>query len=303
MSETFEHVRLVIADPTPMVRQGLRTALFALGFRSITDISSFTKLHDIIEQDAADLIVTSSALEGNDCGFLIQENRNQRLGANPFVMVIVLLANAEPDYVKRVIDSGSDDLLLTPVAPDQLILRIERLSRARKPFVITHDYTGPDRRVKTRTFDSHSAPMMEVPNLLRLRMTGVDGIKIDAQVREAAATLNRIKIERHAVQLDWLVSHISASVRDGMGDGPSLIPHTHRLVTVAEDMVKRMQGTPAEGYISQVAELLEGARKADADPTAIAFADLERMHLQSKLISRSLGNPQPSVAVNLKKAG
>lgn len=284
-----------------MVRTGLRAALFSIGFRSVADTASFVALHDAIANDEVDLLVTSSELEGNDAGFLIQEMRNQRLGSNPFLMTIGLLANAEPDYVKRVIDSGVDDLLLTPVVPDQLILRIEKLSRNRKPFVITHDYTGPDRRAKTRAFDTHSAPIMEVPNPLRDKVEGRSHAAISTRIRDASTTMNRIKIERHAVQIDWLVGHINASIRDGMGDGLSLIPHTHRLIMVAEDMILRMKGTAADGFIGPVTELLEVAHRLDRDPSNIAFADIERAHTLSRTIGRALGNPQPAVAVKIKQ--
>lgn len=284
-----------------MVRTGLRAALFSIGFRSVADTASFVALHDAIANDEVDLLVTSSELEGNDAGFLIQEMRNQRLGSNPFLMTIGLLANAEPDYVKRVIDSGVDDLLLTPVVPDQLILRIEKLSRNRKPFVITHDYTGPDRRAKTRAFDTHSAPIMEVPNPLRDKVEGRSHAAISTRIRDASTTMNRIKIERHAVQIDWLVGHINASIRDGMGDGLSLIPHTHRLIMVAEDMILRMKGTAADGFIGPVTELLEVAHRLDRDPSNIAFADIERAHTLSRTIGRALGNPQAAVAVKIKQ--
>lgn len=303
MAHAYEHVRLALADPNPMVRTGLRAALFSIGFRTITDAPDFMRLHDLIEAGEVDLLVASSELGGNDVGFLIQEMRNQRLGRNPFVLVIGLLSSAEPDYVKMVIDSGVDDLLLTPVVPDQLISRIEKLARARKPFVVTHDYTGPDRRAKVRQFEAHSAPMMEVPNPLKARTTGGDHIKLMAQIAETSVTLNRIKIERHAVQVDWLVSHISASIRDGMGDGPSLIPHTHRLVVVCEDMLARMKGTAAEPLTTPIAELLEMAKRVDQNPTKITFTDLEAMGTQSRTISRSLGNPTPMGQVAPRKVG
>lgn len=286
-----------------MVRTGLRAALHSFGFRSTTDTSSFVKLHDMLEQDAIDLLVTSSELEGNDVNWLIQELRNQRLGTNPFVVVIVLLASAEPDYVKRVIDSGADDLILTPVVPDQLMIRIEKLARTRKPFVITHDYTGPDRRTKARAFESHSAPMLDVPNPLKERVQGgLDGTRMAVAIRETGLTLNRLKIERYAVQIDWLVSHISATIRDGMAESDqSLVVYTSRLVHVSEDMIRRMKGSPAEGYIPPVAELLDIARRVDAAISAVSFTDLEKLLAASKVISRSLGNPP--VAVGARRVG
>ncbi len=280
-----------------MVRTGLRAALYSIGFRTITDTASFVKLHDLIEQDTIDLLIVSSELENNDSGFLISEMRNQRLGSNPFLVVITLLASADPDYVKRVIDSGADDLLLTPVAPDQLIMRIEKLARARKPFVVTHDYTGPDRRTKARAFETHSAPMLEVPNPLKIKSeTGLDGTRLARTVTETAVTLNRMKIERHAVQIDWLVTHIHASIRDGMTTDPQhLVPYTQRLSIAAEDMIRRMKGTPTEVHTGPVAELLEIARKVDQDPGHIPFGELERLAQLSKATSRSLGSPTPAM--------
>lgn len=297
MAQSFENVRLVIADPSPMVRTGLRGALFSIGFRTITETPSFIRLHDLIEQDAIDLLVVSSELENNDTGFLVSEMRNQRLGPNPFPVVITLLANAEPDYVKKVIDSGADDLLLTPVQPDQMILRIEKLTRRRKPFVVTHDYTGPDRRTKARAFETHSAPMLEVPNPLKFRFenSGTDSTPLNRTIAESATTLNRIKIERYAVQIDWLVTHIHATIRDGVADPLALLPYTGKLSAVAEDMVRRMQGTAAEMHSDPVAELLITARKLEHEPAGVPFAEMERLTVLSRNISRSLGSPAATV--------
>ncbi|MBX9635858.1 MAG: hypothetical protein K2X44_12825 [Magnetospirillum sp.] len=276
-----------------MVRTGLRGALFSIGFRTISETGSFIKLHDLIEQDAIDLLVSSSELEGNDAGFLISEMRNQRLGPNPFLPVITLLASADPDYVKRVIDSGPDDLLLTPVQPDQLIMRIEKLTRTRKPFVVTHDYTGPDRRTKARAFENHSAPMLEVPNPLKVRAdSGIDGTRLNRMITETSITLNRMKIERHAVQIDWLVNHIHASIRDGISAEPQiLLPYTSKLTVTAEDMIRRMKNTPTEAFTGPISELLEIAKKVDEAPAKVAFNELERLAVLSKLTSRSLGSP------------
>lgn len=301
MAQSFENVRLVIADPNPLIRTGLRGALFSIGFRTITETGSYVKLHDLIEQDAIDLLITSSELEGNDTGYLISEMRNHRLGPNPFLVVITLLTNAEPDYVKKVIDSGADDLLLMPVQPDQMIMRIEKLTRARKPFVVTHDYTGPDRRTKARAFETHSAPMLQVPNPLKFRAeaSSLDGTRLIRMVAESSTTLNRMKIERYAVQIDWLVTHIHASIRDGaVSDPVELAPHIAKLVKVAEDMATRMRGTAAEPHVEPVIEVLSIAQRLDAAAGRLPFAQLERLTSLSRTISRALTSPPPGARHN-----
>ncbi|CAA7620718.1 response regulator [Magnetospirillum sp. UT-4] len=295
MPPSFDKVRLVIADPSPMIRTGLRAALFPMGFRAITDTASFVKLHELIEQDSLDLLIASTQLEGNDVGYLISEMRNQRLGGNPFVVVISMLASADPDYVRRAINAGSDDLLVTPVAPEQLMQRIEKLTRMRKPFVVTHDYTGPDRRLKGRAGDGPPAPMLEPPNPLKVRAeSGIDGTRLDRLVREAGTALNRLKIERHAAQLDWLVNHVHASVRDGVVTNPqALMPYTNKLVVVAEDMTKRMKATPLEPHLATVADLLDMARRVDHSVESVAFGELERLAMLAKSVVRVVGSAPP----------
>ncbi len=292
MSQALEKIRLVLAEPNPNIRTGLRGALTTRGFRTITETASFIKVHDLMEQDSVDLLITATELEGNDVGFLVSEMRNQRLGRNPFVVVITLLGTPNPERVKAVIDCGTDDLLLTPVAPDNLLSRIDKLFSDRKPFVITHDYTGPDRRTKARSFGHHSAPMLEVPNPLRLRAeSGIDGTRLERMVRDSAGQLNRIKIERHAVQINWLADHVHASIRDGVTSDPqSLMRFTGTLLAVADDLLRRMKNTPVEAHGEPVAELRDIARKLDGAPAAVAYGELERLNILAKTIGRLLAH-------------
>lgn len=285
MANTFENVRLLIADPNPMVRTGLKSALLARGFRTISDTATYVKLHDLLDQDAVDLLITAGTLEDNDTAYLIQEMRHHRLGTNPFVVVIMLLADADPAYVRKAIDSGADDLLLMPVAPDQLLTRIDKLAGTRKPFVVTHDYVGPDRRRKDRQFE-HAAPTLPVPNPVRARLQGgMDGTRLTLQIRESAVALNHMQIERHATQVGWLVNHIGASIRDGIGEPGTLVAHTAKLVATAEDMIRRLKETPAEAHVGVVGDLLDIARRLDADVGAVAYADLERLHGMAQTVS------------------
>jgi DNA-binding response OmpR family regulator len=287
---TYENVRLVIADPSPLVRAGLKSALFSVGFRSITDTGIFVKLHDLLAGDAIDLLITSSEVENNDVGFLIREMRNQRLGGNPFVVVMTLLAKAEKDHVRGVIDSGTDDVLLTPIAPDQLISRVEKLTRTRKPFVITHDYTGPDRRTKQRAFTGQQAALLEAPNPLKARLSdGLDGTRLARMVDETAAKLNRIKVDRYGAQVVWLVTHIHACVRDGMAEPDQIAEFTHRLVTVAEDMLRRAGGTPAETLAESIREVLALSHRLLDQPGGVPINELERLDGLAKTIVRALG--------------
>lgn len=283
---------MVIADQNPMVRSGLKGALHAFGCRDLTDIGSYTALHDLIEQGQVDLLITGAELEGNDTGFLVKQMRDHHLGNNPFPVVITLLAHADPSQVRRVIDTGCDDLLLAPVSPDQLIGRIQKMEQRRKPFVITHDYTGPDRRTRQRTHDSQSAPMLDVPNPLHLRgSAGWDPLRIEHVIAETATSLHRLKIERHAVQIDWLSAHIQTTMRDrGNAAAGELDSHTGRLLDVVRDMLRRMRLLPGSGPTAALEELLSIAERLDHPEEAVDFAELDRLHTLAKGLLRALGS-------------
>lgn len=271
-----------------MVRSGLKAALYTFGFRNITDTANLVKVHGMLENDSVDLLITGSELENNEIGFLIQETRHHRLGNNPFVQAIILLTSAEPTYVRRAIDSGADDLLLMPVAPEQLISRIEKMAQGRKPFVVTHDYIGPDRRSKPRPGE-HSAPHLLVPNPLKARISGsIDGTRLNRQILEAAQHLNRMKVDRHTVQLEWLATHIGATIRDGAAESGTLSGYTNRLVSTTEDLLTRIKSTPAEQHSALVMELLSIARRLDSDHTEVGFGEVEKLLNMTKAVKRQI---------------
>ena len=284
----YENIRLLIADSSPMVRTGLKGALYSQGFRNLTDTSSYVRIRDMLEQDSIDLLITSCSVEDMPVSYLIQEMRHGRVGHNPFVMIIMLLANAEPNYVRTAIDSGADDLLVTPLAPDHLIRRIAKLAGERRPFVVTHSYVGPDRRIKPRPGEN-SAAQLAVPNPLRARaQDGMDGTRLNRQIRDGAATLNLMQIEAHGTQLNWLATHINASIRDGSAEANSLAAHTTKLVFTAEDMVRRIENTAAAIQATALSDLLVIARKLSNDFKTVSYPELDRLHNMARTIARAV---------------
>ncbi len=293
MPPSFAHTRILLGVPNVAVRSALRMALHSHGYRAIGDTGNFVALHDLLQTEPPDLLITAAEIDHNDTGYLVREIRNQRLGGNPFVVVLLLLATADPEAVKLAIDCGADDLMLMPVAPAALLARIDKLSRARKPFIATHDYIGPDRRGQARP-GPHSAPTMEPPNPLAARLTnGADTTRLDADIRAAAVRLNDMKVERMAAQAAWLVNTIVAGVRDGMAEG-DLLPHVQNLPPVAEDILARIAGGPSESHAGIVGQLLDQARQLEAAPASISATKLEQLQQTTIMMVRTVTRRQAS---------
>ncbi|MEO5375602.1 MAG: response regulator [Alphaproteobacteria bacterium] len=252
----FETIRVVIGEPGREVRQSIRTALFDRGFRLIHEAESVQALSEFVKSGNADLIIGDIAMpDGSYCN-LVRRFRHHEIGPSPFILVISLMENPTAEAVKKVFDSGTDDLIVKPFAPNQLIERVMTLARGRKPFVVTHDYIGPDRRRGPPRPGAAETPLIEVPNPLRAKANGeVDPIRLQQMIDAAAALINEQKMERHATQITYLLERIIPAYE--MGGGPKLDTLLDQLLYAGEDLSRRLRGT-RYAHVAELAMSLVG---------------------------------------------
>lgn len=234
----YSSVRVLIAVDNPLLRKGLSDALKKSGFCHVSETSLEAQARETLATETFDLVILSDEIEGTSTGPVVTAMRQGTLGPHPFPVVMTLLAEGRQDMVRRVIDAGPDDILLMPVAPTQLLARIALLTRTRKRFVVSHDYTGPDRRQNTR--DSATTPLLvDVPNPLGARAEGVSSSVLGHQITIAACRLERLKLERDARQIDRLKQSILQMFRDHTVDGRLLSAHGQRLKELGRTLPRR----------------------------------------------------------------
>ena len=220
----FENIKVVLAEPNREIRQDLRSALVGHGFRDITDVGTVRAVEISVKNGTADLLIANTHLPEGDVCDVVRRARHHEIGANPFLLIIMLIDQPTTELVHKVFNSGTDDLLVKPLIPKQLLDRVDYLARGRKPFVVTHDYIGPDRRREARA-DASSAPLIEVPNPLKVKAgVGINLARMQEMIDVAASQLNEHKMERHAVQIRYLVEHILPLYSTGK-TGSTLIRH------------------------------------------------------------------------------
>jgi len=239
----FENIHLVLGEPNPHIREGLKAALFANGFRGITDCHSIEKLVDVLDTPTIDVILCDVGLPGGSFCDVVHRMRHNTLGRNPFVLILATTGDPTMTMVRQVIDAGVDDLLVKPLAMDILLERIGNFARGRKPFVVTHDYIGPDRRKSPRDGEAPKTELIEVPNPLRSKVVGgADLVNLQRMIDNATARLNEHKMERYSVQVGFLVERIVAFY-DGAGSIDELLGDLDRLLFIGEDLSRRLCGT------------------------------------------------------------
>jgi DNA-binding response OmpR family regulator len=259
----FENVRLLLADTNGQVRYGLKGALFNEGFRDILDTSSYVAVREAVEKNAVDVVLLDVDLPGGDVCELISQVRHHKVGNNPFIVSMLMTADPTQDLVRRMVDSGADDLVVKPFSPVGLITRLKTLTRGRKPFVVTHDYIGPDRRKSARE-NCEQIPLMEVPNPLRSKaIANADTSSLQRLIDAAASRINQQKMERYSVQIGYLAEHIAPFFVDGRPKargGPQfdeVVAHLEKLRYIGEDLGYRMRGT-VYAHVSELALSLIG---------------------------------------------
>src|SRR6516164_10733245 len=142
----YETADTLVYDPVASNRNATRASLHSLGFRRVDLAASLDILLDRLRTSTPDLLLLEVAGAENEVCQLVQSVRQGRVGANPFILVMATTWRRDGTIVNQVVNSGADDLVARPISTSLLGERIRSLVERRKPFVITSDYIGPDRR-------------------------------------------------------------------------------------------------------------------------------------------------------------
>lgn len=237
----FANIRVVLAEPNAALRKTLKECLHDNGFKSVLDTGNLSQVVNAVNEGNVDLLIADTSLLEGDFNEFITELRHGKHGENPFLVSITLVSEPNRTAVNAAINSGTDHVLAKPFDPSALIDQAMELTHARKRFVVTTDYIGPDRRHQKR--GGMEIPLIDVPNALRQRMTGQmsEGI-LRRAIDAAKGRINEQKVVRHAYQIGWLLDRLvpelnaskkSAEFEDNMA----------RLFWVAEDISKRIRTT------------------------------------------------------------
>ncbi len=260
----IEDVRITLCEPNSELRMNLKMAFQGIGIRDLNDGGSLHGVENALELDAVDLLIWDSSCAGGDVCQFTHDIRHHRVGKTPFLSIITTVTDATPANIREVMESGPDDLLVKPISTDFLFNRIMSMVERKRLFVVTSDYIGPERRNKNR--QPHDSPqIMEVPNPLRDRATGVENTpELQKAVDEAIWNLNDRKMGQHAIRISGQVELIVPIYKKGGGDD-RVLAHLDRLQYASEDLARRVSGTAYEfiGELTMAMVDLVGRIKAE----------------------------------------
>jgi CheY-like chemotaxis protein len=234
----FSLVEAALIEPNISVMRGMRDALIQLGIQKAHPYPVTTDVAAALLDPAPDLVVIDIDSPEIDGFKLIRWLRNDPDYPNPFLCIIATTWQPTEALLQRVNNSGADALLVKPASARQLMDRVVALVEGRKKFVVTADYTGPDRRKQLRA--GVHIPSFDPPNTLRLKVTGEwERGSNRSLVAQGIAWINEQKAIRDAFQISFLIAYAEPGL--GMAPPDTLaLDHLLRVPAVVEDLLKRV---------------------------------------------------------------
>jgi DNA-binding response OmpR family regulator len=206
---TLSNARIAIAEGDDAHRTSLAETIRAIGCPNIHEFASLAELKQGMssgECRAPDLLILDQNLTSR-IGDFIDALRHGRVGNNPFVVVIITCEPTDGRQITSLLRQGADDVVVKPISSRTLMERIEYVAVHRRPFIVTSNYVGPDRRIDDDR--PTAAARFQVPNTLLQHLTGDHGSGVNAadSIRETVEAIVSARLEQHAQSLGVL-SHL-----------------------------------------------------------------------------------------------
>jgi CheY-like chemotaxis protein len=177
---------------------------------------------------------------------------------NPRVPMIIVTGRRSEADVEMARKAGVNEFVIKPFTPAGLLSRIQLVLLKPRPFVVTHDYIGPDRRRRVEL--SYSG---------RLRRMSDPEEVVDAT--ERAATRDTISVEIEALRA--LVAARGGVDHDTLGMTYRVMQHTHfRARQVRDSTVQK-----ASSLLIEYVDAMGGHEHCEPEVLDVHFCAINRL--------------------------
>jgi len=214
--DIFAEADIIFADPERQIRNGIRQILMDQGYRRVRDYSSLEIVGEELERSVPDVIVMDAKMNGGAACALTESLRQRKVGSNPFTGVIITVWEPNEALIRRIVNCGADDVMVKPISPKQVMARINMMAFKRKPFVVTSDYIGPDRRgPEAKERDGQDVPVIDVPNTLEAKAKG-QPIEMDSLIKMPAYAKGNIgdETKTDVIRLAEIAAEVGGRLRE-----------------------------------------------------------------------------------------
>lgn len=317
MAETdYTRAPVLLFDPVHANQRTTRYALHEIGFRKIDCVASLRDLKGGLTEGNPVMVVAESSATDADVFKVVRAIRRGELGNNPFVVILLTTWSRDTVHIRRAIECGADDLIVRPFSTMFAEERVRTLIKARKEFIVTCDYIGPDRRKQVNDRSSN-AQSIEVPNLLQAMVEGDrEALSRGSQwIREAKAAVSGERIRRVAMRI---VVNVELVISKSDGENPvqfdadDVLRSGRELKTLLVKAERREAAEIAEALIDQVGAMQSDGKRPPADSLKLikelamgayaAYANGDSLERSRDEIGRTVSNLKKRLAQRAEDA-
>ncbi len=294
-TDTRKAVEIVYGEPEAQLRSNMRLAMRNAKFETIIELDRTDKVRAFLGSRSPDLVILDGGLKGGAVSRLISDVRHGRLGRNPFIPFIVTLWSPTAELVHETANSGADDMLVKPVSPQRLVDRIGVLTDNRKPFIVTADYIGPDRRKDPDR--GSEIPKFDVPNSLKAKIEGerVESARFDSMISAARKKIDGQRLKRNAFQLCFLTELVLPMLQSRRGAQNDVLETLQAIDKVGRDTAARLSDSRYAHLGGVCRNLIDVAGRLLDDPEDPLHKDVELLKPLTDAILAGL-NPSADAA-------
>lgn len=248
---TFGEVDVLLIDTDLNARQGVRTILSNNGFSGVTLGTDLAKVREAVNSRMPDLLLCGTEFPDGKVTDLIRDIRQNRIGNNPFMPIIILLSEPTPDLVSQIITSGADDVVMKPVSTKALLDRIHTQIHKRKPFIVQEEYLGPARKGDDVT------KAIDPPNPLHAKATGgqVNFHEIERAIDNALMEVRNRKLENTGPEIAALVGRIVPMLDNKPQVSQTALGGLHMLIDLNSGLIRSLAGTKYD-HVSELCKAM-----------------------------------------------
>lgn len=167
----FSGHRVLLIGPKNHTIHVLRSVLIIIGVGKFAHIEHADGALDMLTMEHFHAVFC--VLEEDAQLDFVLAARHRKTMLNPTIPIFLMQNQARRRQVEKARDSGVTDVLTTPVSAQTVAAKLRAATRHPRPFIVAHEFFGPDRRAKTRPAFLGADRRKKAPKKLRFDLTQI----------------------------------------------------------------------------------------------------------------------------------
>ena len=260
----FDKCRALLFEAEADFRRHTRDMLNQIGFEKFVDTGDFDGFQSAFGSGNFDLVIGDIGAGRRNVCDLVHRVRHNVFGEDPFPGIILTMADPSESKIREAANSGTDHIIAKPYSPLQVLKRIQTIVDQRERFIVTLNYVGPERREGCR--NSSPDELIKVPNALRAKVRNdPTALATPRTVRAATKRINRLKVQRHDLEIGVLVELLrNAGSGDNEDRRVNRLKKLQTLAAVLHSIVPATEFVEAPPMCEALSSVITDIRNSDS---------------------------------------